>query len=279
MSTVMTRTDPPQDANPAPHHRRSREEVEALAKNFVGTPTEPAPPPAKSRTLLMGGVAGAVVLVVVIALIAWPKAEQVARPSAETDRVATEVEELRLRMEAERERQRKELEAGKEYLERIAAADAALVKDMSAQAEVLSQRAAPAPVSDEVPTPRDATSRTAPPPAPAKPATAPATTVASTQQPATATPAPQQAKAAPAAAAPAQAAPQEVAQLDKSQCAIHVSELSKSGKLTYADVKKMKGARLDEETGNVFTAPVDAGGGRQVVFEVMPTGCVRMVRR
>jgi hypothetical protein len=37
--------------------------------------------------------------------------------------------------------------------------------------------------------------------------------------------------------------------------------------------------RIDAETGNVFTAPVDSGGGRTVVFEVMPTGCARMHRR
>jgi hypothetical protein len=281
MSAVMTQTDSPQDANPAPHHRRSREEVEALAKNFVATPAEEAAPPAKPRTLLVGGVAGAVVLAVVIALIAWPKSEQAARPAAETDRVVAEVEELRLRMEAERERQRKELAAGKEYLERIAAADAALVKDMSAQAELLSQRAAAAPAApaaDGAPTPRDATRAAAL--APAKPAPAPATTVAGTQQPvaaAAAAPQPQAAKAAPTA--PAETAPQDVAQLDKSQCTIHVSELSKSGKLTYETVKKMKGVRVDAETGNVFTAPVDSGGGRTVVFEVMPTGCARMHRR
>ena len=285
----MTRTDAPHDSGHAAHHRRSREEVEALAKNFVATPPEDAAPAKSSRTMLMAGVGGAVVLAgVVVAFFALSSPDKAARPAAENNRAVAEVEELRQRMEAERERQRKELAAGQEYLQRIAASDAAVLKDMTAQADKLADRAerpsvaAPA-KAEGLPTPRDET-RTAS--APAKPAptttasAAPATTTAAPQQkPAAAPP-----KAAPATttattqAAPAPAQATTVAQADPSSCTIHVSELSSSGKLTYEDVKRRKGARMDDE-GHVFLPPVQAAGGRTVVFEVRPDGCVRARRR
>jgi hypothetical protein len=269
MSTVMT----PIESQPAtPHHRRSREEVEALAKNFVAAPVEGAAA-AKSRIPLLAAAAGGVIALTVIAFVAMPgkPAAESPRATPEQSRAAAEAEALRQRFEAERERKRKELAASSAYMEKMAAADAQLLKDMSSQAEMLASRAAarPAPAESE-PTPREATARPVPAPtttaasAPAKSAPAPTTTAAATQEPA---------KAQPAAAAPVQ-----VAQVDKSACSIHVSELSKSGKLTYADVARMKGARLDSDTGNVFTPPVQAGG-RSVVFEVMPTGCVRVARR
>ena len=268
MSSIMTPND---TAQPAPHHRRSREEVEALAKNFIGAPVEPgAAAPAKSRMPLLAAAGGGVIALALVAFIALPgqPAAEGPRATPEQSRAAAEAEAMRQRFEAERERKRKELAASSAYMEKMAAADAQLMKDMSAQAEMLSRRVAakPAPADSE-PTPREATPAKSAPTtttvasAPAKPAP---TTVAATQEPA---------KAAPAAAAPTQ-----VAQVDKSQCSIHVSELSKSGKLTYADVAKMKGARVDADSGNVFTPPVQAGG-RTVVFEVMPTGCVRLVRR
>lgn len=267
MSTVMTPND---SAQHAPHHRRSREEVEALAKNFVGAPAEEAP---KSRIGLFGAVGGGLIALALVVAVALPdrQAAEPARATAEQSRAAAEAEAMRQRFEAERERKRKELAASSAYMEKMAAADAQLMKDMSAQAEVLASRVAakPAAAAESEPTPRDATaSKPAPTPAtttasaPAK--AAPVTTAAATQEPA---------KAQPAAAAPTQ-----VAQVDKSQCSIHVSELSKSGKLTYADVARMKGARLDPDSGNVFTPPVQAGG-RTVIFEVMPTGCVRLTRR
>lgn len=273
MSSIMTPND---TAQPAPHHRRSREEVEALAKNFIGTPVEPgAAAPAKSRIPLLAAAGGGVIALVLVGVMAMPGREAAEGPRAtpEQSRAAAEAEAMRQRFEAERERKRKELAASSAYMEKMAAADAQLMKDMSDQAEMLSRRVAakPAPADSE-PTPREATPAKSAPKtttvasAPAKPAP---TTVAATQEPA---------KAAPATAAPAAAAPVQVAQVDKSQCSIHVSELSKSGKLTYADVAKMKGARVDADSGNVFTPPVQAGG-RTVVFEVMPTGCVRLVRR
>jgi hypothetical protein len=266
MSSVMTNNESPA----APHHRRSREEVEALAKNFIATPIE-GDPPAKSRIPLIAAAAGAGIVLAVIAFVAMSGKEtaETTRAAAEPSRAAAEAEALRQRYEAERERKRKELAASSQYMEKMAAADAQLLKDMSSQAELLTRRAAtqPAATADSPPTPRDAPAKSAPAPttvasAPQKSAPTPA--VATTQPPAQAT--------------PAAAAPTQVAQVDKSQCSIHVSELSKSGTLTYADVSRMKGARLDSDTGNVFTPPVQAGG-RTVVFEVMPTGCVRLVRR
>ncbi len=271
-----------ESSSAATHARRSREEMEALAKNFVGTPTEEPILPAKpsARLAIMGGGAAALVAVV-LAVVFWPKAgkdEAVARNPAETSRAAAEAEQYRQRFEAERERKRQELASGKDYLERMAAADAALMKDLSDSAGALAERAARAPApapapSDQPPTPRDtsakpAAAKAAPAPAPAQ--TTPATTASAA--PAKPAPAAETPKAEPAAAAPA-----EVAQVDKSECSIHVSELSKSGKLTYADVKRMKGARIDEDTGNVFTPPVQTGG-RTVIFEVFPTGCVQLVR-
>jgi len=299
MSTVMTSADLPQDASHAPHHRRSREEVEALAQNFVATPVEEVAPP-KSRSMLMAAVAGAVVVAGLVAYLAWPssgaQAPRAAAPGA--DRAAAEVEELRLRLEAERERQRKELAAGSDYLERIAAADAALVKDLSAQADRLADRqasltaSAPAPApaparpapagsSEQLPTPRDEAARRAAAPATSSPT--PVTAAPSSPQKVAATTAPQQkaatAQAQPAQAAPAAAEPVTVAQAPAANCSIHVSELSSGGKLTYEGIRKMKGVRIDETTGHVFTPPVPAAGGRKVVFEVMPNGCVSVARR
>jgi uncharacterized membrane-anchored protein YhcB (DUF1043 family) len=260
----------PNDAQPAPHHRRSREEVEALAKNFIGAPVEEGAP-AKSRIPLLAAAAGGAIVLAVIAFVAMPDQEVAEAPRAtpEQSRAAAEAEAMRQRFEAERERKRKELAASSAYMEKMAAADAQLLKDMSSQAEMLASRVAAKPAAESEPTPREA--------APQKSAPAPTTTLAS----APAKPAPTAAAApqppAKTEPAPAAAAPVQVAQVDKSQCSIHVSELSKSGKLTYADVARMKGARLDADTGHVFTPPVEAGG-RRVVFEVMPTGCVRLRR-
>lgn len=265
------------DPSPTPHHRRSREEVEALAKNFVAAPVEAAPA-RSSKALLMAGVGGAAVLAGAVAFFALRSggAEEVRQDSAAASRAAAEVEEIRQRMEAERERARKELEAGKEYLERIGAADAALVEDLSARADRLTDRqaavaaAAPAPSSD-LPTPRE------------EPRAATAAPRVAAAQPAKVEPAPVQqaavAKPVPAKAEPATTEPATVAEAPKSDCSIHVSELSGSGKLTYEGIKKMKGVRIDEATGHVFTPPVPAAGGRNVVFEVMPDGCVRVAKR
>lgn len=255
----------------APHHRRSREEVEALAKNFVAAPAEDGMAISVPRVLAGVGVAGAV-LAAALAWVAWPDRE-VARPAvAEASRVNPEAEQWRQKFEAERERKRRELAASKEYLERIAAADAALMKDMTTRASQLAERAVRAPaasVAEGVPTPRDEPVRVAAAPAKAAPTVA---APAPAQPKVAPVPQPEPARPAPAAAA----APQEVAQAARSDCAIHVSELSSSGKLTYQDVTRMKGARVDPKSGHAFTPPVAAAGGRTVVFEVMPDGCVRV---
>lgn len=295
MSTVMLNDDVPQDSSPAPHHRRSREEVEALAKTFVATPVEDAAPP-KSRAMLLAVSAGAVALAGIVAVFAWPSPEQAARPAVDTPRAVSEVEELRQRLEAERERQRQELQAGTDYMAKMAAADARLVKDLSDQADKLADRqalaaATPAPkpaatrgtTNEALPTPRDEPVRQVAAAARPNPtaAAAPATAAPGAQPKAAAT-APQQKVATatqPVQATPAAAEPAQVAQADPSECTIHVSELSSSGKLTYEDIKRMKGARIDADTGHVFTPPVKAAGGRTVVFEVMPDGCVRVGRR
>src|SRR5688572_32542307 len=89
----------------ATHTRRSREEMEALAKNFVGTPTEEPILPAKpsARLAIIGGGAAALVAVV-LAVVFWPKAkdEAATRAQAETSRAAAEAEQYRQRFEAER---------------------------------------------------------------------------------------------------------------------------------------------------------------------------------
>ena len=289
MSTVnpMTSSDALAETAARQHHRRSREEVEALAKNFVATPVEAAPAPAKPRVRLVLAAGGAMLLTV-LAFSAWPEREATPPGPAETARPVTEAEQWRQRYEAERERKRQELASGQEYLQRIAAADNALLNDMTARAENLAGRSvavASAPASGQVPTPREepakaanAVPATAPSKAPANSSQSATTGVGTPPKPASApAPAPQQqvAKAAPAEPAP----PVTVQAAPVASCSIHVSELSSSGKLTYADVARMKGARVDTRTGHVFTPPVQAAGGRTVIFEVMPSGCVRLARR
>jgi len=278
-------TDLPFESAASRHHRRSRHEVEALAKNFVATPVEEVPPPAKPRLRL--AAAGGVALLTLLTILFWPRNAEVeaARPAVDTSRAAAEAEQWRQRYEAERERKRQELKAGSDYMAKMAAADATLMKDMSAQAELLARRvaAAPAPAAAErEPTPRDEPIRTASAqPAPSKAASPSRATTTAGAAPAPASapariePAPQQQVAK---AAPAQSAPVTTAAA-ASSCSIHVSELSKSRKLTYADIARMKGARMDARTQHVFTPPVQTVGGRSMVFEVMPSGCVRMVRQ
>ncbi|MGQ0585740.1 MAG: hypothetical protein ACT4PK_00855 [Gammaproteobacteria bacterium] len=279
----------PDPSAPAPSaesssHRRSREEVEALAKSFVTTPAGEGGPAKPVVKVLMG--AGAAAVLIIIAVLAWPKGQDQARVQAveANTRAAADAEAARQRYEAERERVRQQLASGQDYLGRMAAADAELLKDMTERAEKLAQRAAAFAAEDARPTPREeparvastaqptprpvTTTASAPAPAPAKATTAPTTTAPAAAPPPTQV----------ASAAPAQAAPTQVAQADKSQCAIHVSELTKSGKATYDDVRRMKGARFDEATGHVFTPPIQAAGGRSMVFEVFPNGCVAVRR-
>lgn len=269
----MSTPDPNAPATSAEtaHQRRSREELEALAKSFVAAPTTDAGPAKPYVKYAMG--AGVAAVLAVIVVLAWPKGQDPVRQQAaeSASRAAAEAEAARQKYEAERERVRQQLASGQDYLERMAAADAELMKEMTERAEKLAQRAAAFAPEDTTPSPREEPARVAaaPKPAATAPANAPAPTASKPTAPAAAPPT-QVASAAPAQAT---AKPDEGGE----KCAIHVSELSASGKLTYEAVKQMKGARFDESTGNVLTPPVKTAG-RPVVFEVFPNGCVRLRR-
>ena len=201
--------DPPLAGDAPAPPRRNRAELEQLAAEFVNSRIHiraPAPRPLPKRPL---AAAAAVLLLALGAWRVWPDDD--VTPVREAVAVADNGDYAR-RLEAERERQRLQLQRSREYLARMAAADRALLGEMTARARSLPE------------------------------------------------------------------APSALAQVAAATCGIHVSELSKSGKLTYADVTRMKGAKLDPDTGNVLTPPVQAGS-RTVVFEVMPTGCVRLTRR
>src|SRR5262245_28802025 len=206
----MSTPDPSAPATSAEtaHQRRSREELEALAKSFVNTPTGEVAPAKPIVKILMG--VGAAVLLIVIVVLAWPKGKDAARMQAAADntRAAAEAEAAQKRFEAERERTRQQLASGQEYLQRMAAADAELMKEMTERAEKLAQRAAAFAAEDNTPSPREEAARVAAAPTTQKPAaTAPATAPAQTASkptttaPAT-TPPTQVASAAPAQAAP-----------------------------------------------------------------------------
>lgn len=271
--TAATPYDELATAMPRHSARRSREELEALAADFVNS-TLHRLPPATRRPLpkpvlaAMAGAAGTVLLAL-LAWTYWPTDEAVASP--ESAPALSDPEQWTRRLEAERERKRQELERSRQYLAKMAAADSALVQEMSNRAQSLASRAdRPAPrARAEEPTPRVAVTAAAAAASPAPrqdPAPARAEPQA-TSKPATQPQAPPQAAATGAPAAVA-AAP---------ECKIHVSELSSSGKLTYADVARMKGVRAGSD-GHVFTPPLKAADGRSVVFEVMPSGCVRVSR-
>lgn len=260
------------------HHRRSREEVEALAKNFAATPVEEAPPPAKPRVQLALAAAG-VALAAVLAVVLWPSNKQVARPEqAEGARAVAEAEQWRQRFEAERERKRQEMKAGSDYMAKVAAADSALQQEVAGRAaQLTAEPEAPAepapkasrPTSPE-PTPKEAE------PTPRKAPQAAAASVPAAPQPAAVQPA----VAETAAPVPAEkSAPTEPATPVAStpSCRQHVSQLTSSGTLTYAEVSRMKGVRTDSR-GHVFTPPVTLDDGRRVIFEVMPDGCMKWRR-
>jgi len=162
---------------------------------------------------------------------------------------------LARKREAERERQRAELQRSREFMEKVAAEEAAALRDMEQRARALESKTTAAARPAKKPSPAAVPAKSA--------AVAPATA-----QPATVAKAPASAGTEPAADLAAQ----------KAACTVHVSELSTSGRLTYADVARMQGVRKDDKTGHLFTPPVKAQGGRAVSFEVMPTGCVRVVR-
>jgi hypothetical protein len=216
-STDTLPTLPPATDAPNAPRRRNREELEQLAAEFVNSRLIVRTPLPRRVPKAALAAAGAVVAVAALAWVLWPTdPAEAARDAAPA---VADSEQWAQRLEAERERQRRQLEQARAHSAKMAAADNALVSQLTVRARQLAARS---------------------------------------DAPATAQP-------APAAAA---------------SCGIHVSELSDSGALTYADVVRMKGARLDAATGHVFTPPVQAGGdGPTVVFEVMPTGCVRIARK
>ena len=266
MTAHTPTADTPYDDLPARHvTRRSREELEALAADFVNSKLHPLPPAPRKplpRAVLAGLAGGAFTALAGLgAWTLWPSAEITAPPASAPAIDAQWAQ----RLEAERERKRQELERSRQYLAKMAAADSALVQDMSNRAQGLASRAdrAAPPVRADEPTPKLA-----------------ATTSAATASPPAPVPAPAEARTgAPAKAAsqaePATPAPATVAAAPR--CNIHVSELSSSGKLTYADVARMKGVRVASD-GHAFTPPLKTAEGRSVVFEVMPSGCVRVAR-
>lgn len=271
MNSTDLLQDLPHSGEESAPRRRNREELEQLAAEFVNSRIhlrEPAPRPLPKRPL---AAAGGVAVLLLGAWLLWPGDD--ARPAREAASALAEADARARRLEADRERQRLQLQQSRDYSARMAAADRALLGEMTARAQGLAARAdgpagavaraSPAPADE--PTPKGPAPSAQAGPVPVMDAAAPPAPAKS--EPAQAGPAP----GATAAAAPAQVA--------AASCGIHVSELSASGKLTYADVARMKGARTDAATGHVFTPPVDAGRGRSVVFEVMPTGCVRVARQ
>lgn len=275
--------------------RRSRQELENLAQEFAAQ----AQAQTSNRGVVVALGAIAVALAAVLVWLQWPRAEPVHERVAAESAVDASAQ-WRQRLEAERERQRRAQKTSDDYLARSAASDAALLADFTRGAERLAKLADAAPARSGANTVPVAAA--APKAEPAKaaelasaaaaPVPAPASRQA-TPQPASAPPAepgtnaaarpvpepssPQVASAAPAQPEPAAATPAAVPPAGPGECRIYVSELSSSGKLTYADVTRMKGARVDGRTQHVFTPPVQVSG-RTIVFDVAPNGCVEVAR-
>ena len=302
MSTIVTALDPAsaQHLDPATSaqpakgpQKRRREELEALAADFVNSQLHAKAAPRKAPLGVI--VAAGAVATVAIAWLMWPQREDAPPQAARAAAPAAQAEDWGKRLEAERERKRREL-GSSEYMSTMAAADSALLKEIGSRASALTQvpeapaEPAPAPArrvaatASGEPTPK--TAEPAPKAAEPAPRTAetraPVQTAAAPAQPA---PAPVEQRAEPrSAAAPAKepektapaAEPTQVAAAP-ADCKLRVSQLSASGKLTYADVAKMKGARTDDR-GHVFTPMVSMADGRRVIFEVMPNGCMNWRR-
>lgn len=269
----MSDTNDPAPISGTPRRvkRRSREELKNLAKDFAGD-TGAAPASGMSMTSL------AIIAVGLLAGLAWLLAPR--EPVKE--RVATvppAIAQLQQKLEADRERARKQ-QGGGGYLERSAAADAAALKDLAASARRLAEavEAPPQPKAaaraghDEASAPKtetpSATSGSLPKSEPA-PVQAPRESRAAAAAPGGETNPP----ATNASTSPLSPATETAS----AQCRLRVSQLSSNGKLTYDDVLRMKGARVREKTGHVFTPPIDVNG-RLVVFDIAPNGCVTVER-
>jgi hypothetical protein len=113
---------------PRPLPRRSREELEALAADFVNSTLhrrEPLHRRPLPKPVVQGlAAAGAIALVAVLAWMFWPAGGEPAGPALAAPAV-TEAEQWSRRLEAERARKRQELESSRQYLARMAAAEAA----------------------------------------------------------------------------------------------------------------------------------------------------------
>lgn len=271
----MSNTNEPAPTAETPRRvqRRSREELESLAKDLAGD-SEAAPATGMSMTSL------AIIAVGLFAGLAWLLAPR----EPVKDRAATippAIAQLQQKLEADRERARKQ-QGGGGYLERSAAADAAALKDLAASARRLAQAVeAPPPPQpkaaaraghDEASAPKtetpSATSESLPKSEPA-PIQAPRKSRAAAAAPGDETNPP----AANASASPSSPATETAS----AQCRLHVSQLSSNGKLTYDDVLRMNGARVRKSTGHVVTPPIDVNG-RPVAFDIAPNGCVTVER-
>lgn len=258
-------------ATPRRVQRRSREEIETLVKGGDEVPQR-----SRSTPLISLAVIGVVLLAGLLWLLS-PRREQAAeRPASAPGEAAL----MQQRIDAQIERARKQ-RSGSDYFERTAAAEAALLQDLSKNAGRLAkvaeaaaaappsasarQAGAPAAASSAASKsePKPGVKSESPPPEPARNTAAPGESAPV-----------EMAKATSAAPTPAAApAPEQPG----AQCRIHVSELSSSGKLTYADIARMKGARVDEKTGHAFTPPIPVNG-MTMVFDVAPNGCVTVAR-
>jgi hypothetical protein len=285
MNSTETLPALPMSPEAPTQRRRRREELELLAAEFVNSRIHVRQPPRRQLPKAAMAAAGGVLVVAALAWLLWPTGA--AEPQRDAAPAVNENEAWARRLEAERERQRLQLQQSRDYLAKMAAADSALLGEMTARAQGLAARADVAPTAPTAAAHSFASRPQSGEPTPKTGGPAPvAVTVTATPAPAKAQaeePAPtrtESARTEPARSEPARAQPvASPTGVAAASCGIHVSELSASGKLTYADVARMKGARTESTTGHVFTPPVDAGRGRNVVFEVMPNGCVRIARQ
>ena len=257
--------------------QRSRDELEVLADKFVhGNAPEAVIEPARWPTAWIAGAVGLFIVVSGVLIGLWLNGGDDAARS--TQAPATEgkpalADDWSAKLEAERQKQRVQMERSRQYLEKLAAAEAAAQVDFQQRAAALVGTSTPESRPADEPKPIEQAAAAAP--APFAQAQAPLVAAAkpaeSKAQPAeTANPT---ANPAPPAATPAPQPAQTIASAHT--CKMHVSELSSSGTLTYEAVARIKGARVDQGSGIVTLPPVDVPGRGAMIFTVKPDGCVR----
>ena len=253
--------------------QRSRGELEVLADKFVhGNAPEAVIEPARWPTAWIAGAAGLFIVVSGVLIGTWLNGGDDAARSAQmpaTEAKAALVDDWATKLEAERQKQRVQMERSRQYMEKLAAVEAAAQADFQQRAAVLVAASTPESRSADEPKPIDETPGAAPSPiAQAQaPFVAAAKPAESRAQPA------ETANPAPPAATPAPQPAQTIASAHT--CKMHVSELSSSGTLTYEAVARIKGARVDQGSGIVTLPPVDVPGRGAMIFTVKPDGCVR----